>query len=95
VNRSAELGIVIGNEAYWGQGCGSDAIDATLHWAFAALNLNRVMLKVYGFNQRASRAYEKCDFQHEGTLRQAHYSDGAYHNPLIMGVLREEYLVNE
>jgi RimJ/RimL family protein N-acetyltransferase len=95
VNRSAELGIIIGHRTYWGRGYGSDAINALLSWAFDSLNLNRVMLRVFDYNRRAIRAYEKCGFLHEGAMRQAHFCDGAYHDQLIMGVLREEYLAHE
>jgi RimJ/RimL family protein N-acetyltransferase len=91
-NRRAELGIIIGDPAYWGRGYGTDAARAMLHWAFDYLNLNRVSLRVYDYNKRAIRSYEKCGFRHEGTMRQARYSDGQYHDELVMGVLRDEFL---
>jgi RimJ/RimL family protein N-acetyltransferase len=53
------------------------------------------MLRVFDYNHRAIRAYEKCGFQHEGAMRQAHFADSAYHDELIMGILREEYLAHE
>jgi RimJ/RimL family protein N-acetyltransferase len=30
--------------------------------------------------------------RHEGTLRQAHYADGQYHDEHIMAILRKEFL---
>lgn len=91
-NRRAELGIIIGDKAYWGQGYGTDAIRALLGWAFGYLNLNRVSLRVYGYNERAIRCYQKSGFQHEGTMRQARYADGQYHDEHMMGILRHEFL---
>ncbi len=91
-NRRAELGIIIGDKAYWGQGYGTDAIQAMLGWGFGYLNLNRVSLRVYAYNQRAIRCYEKCGFQYEGAMRQARYVDGRYHDELMMGILRDEFL---
>ena len=91
-NRRAGMGIMIGNKTYWGQGYGTDATLAALGWAFDYLNLNRVYLTVYAYNERAIRCYEKCGFRAEGTLRQAHYSDGQYHDELMMGILRDEFL---
>ena len=91
-NRRAQLGILIGDKACWGKGYGTDAIVAMLRWAFAHLNLNRVSLTVFAYNERAIRCYQKCGFQHEGTMRQARYAGGQYHDELVMGVLRDEFL---
>lgn len=90
-NRHAQLGIVIGEKEYWDQGCGTDAVRTALHYAFDELNLNRVYLRVYEYNKRAIRCYEKCGFRHEGTLRQDFFHDGQYHDTYIMGILREEF----
>ena len=90
-NRRAYLGIVIGEKEYWGRGYGSDAIRALLGFAFGEVNLHRVYLTVYGYNERAIRCYEKCGFRHEGRLREARFSDGRYHDELMMGILREEF----
>jgi len=46
----------------------------------------------YEYNQRAVRCYEKSGFKLEGRMRQAHFYDGKYHDELIMGVLREEFI---
>jgi RimJ/RimL family protein N-acetyltransferase len=91
-NRRAMLGIIIGDRAYWGRGYGTDAIRAMLGWAFDYLNLHRVYLTVYAYNERAIRCYEKCGFRHEGTMRQARYHDGQYFDEWMMGILREEFL---
>lgn len=91
-NRRAELGIIIGDKAHWGQGYGTDAVSALLRWAFEYLNLNHISLRVYDYNERAIGCYQKCGFRHEGTMRQARYADGQYHDEWIMGVLRDEFL---
>lgn len=90
-NRHAQLGIVIGEKEYWNQGYGTDAVRTALYYAFDELNLNRVFLRVYAYNQRAIRCYEKCGFRHEGTLRQDFFRNGEYHDTLIMGILRQEF----
>jgi RimJ/RimL family protein N-acetyltransferase len=93
-NRQAELGIIIGHKAYWGQGYGTDAIQALLGWVFGYLNLNRVQLRVYSYNERAIRCYQRCGFRHEGTLRQARFSEGQYTDDWIMAILRAEFLAD-
>jgi RimJ/RimL family protein N-acetyltransferase len=93
-NRQATLGIVIGPKDYWNQGYGTDAVLSMLNWAFGYLNLNRVYLRVYAYNRRAVRCYEKCGFQREGIMRQARYIDGQYHDEWMMGILRDEFVAN-
>lgn len=92
VERKAELGIMIGETDCWGKGYGTAAVLELLRIAFEKMNLHRVYLRVYDDNFRAIHVYEKCGFRQEGTLREDHYSKGKYHNTLIMGVLRDEYL---
>ena len=89
--RRAELGIVIGEPDYWGQGYGSDAIQTLLRFAFHELNLHRVQLWVYEDNARGIRAYEKCGFRHEGRMRDGIYRQGRYSDMLLMGILRDEF----
>jgi diamine N-acetyltransferase len=91
INASAELGIFIGDKSYWNQGYGSEAVSLLCRHAFETLNLHRVYLHVYEFNRRAIRAYEKCGFVLEGRLRQARYSEGKYHDVLILSILRSEW----
>ncbi len=94
-NHSAEFGIVIGEKECWGKGYGTDATRAMLRFAFQELNLNRVGLMVFSFNVRAIRAYEKAGFVQEGCLRQALFREGAYHDEVLMSVLREEWLAQQ
>lgn len=91
-DRCATFGIVLGEKAYWDQGYGTDATRTILRFAFEELNLNRVGLEVLAENARAQRCYEKAGFCYEGTRRQAAFFEGAYHDSLIMSVLREEFL---
>jgi RimJ/RimL family protein N-acetyltransferase len=93
-NRNAELGIAIGEKAYWGQGYGTDAIHTLLSLAFHEMNLHRVFLRVDTDNPRGIRCYEKVGFQREGTLRQVGFKDGAYHDQYIMSILKSEFEIN-
>jgi diamine N-acetyltransferase len=90
-NRSAEVGIFIGDKSYWNQGYGTEAMHLLLEIAFGTLNLHRVYLRVFEDNSRAIRAYEKAGFVHEGRMRQAEFRRGSYHDVLLMSVLRPEW----
>jgi len=87
----AFVGIGIGERAYWGKGYGTDAMRLMLRFAFQELNLHRVSLTVYGYNPRAQRSYEKNGFRVEGRARQVLLRDGARHDVIYMGILRDEW----
>ena len=90
-SRHAELGIMIGEKAYWSKGYGTDAMLTFLRFAFDEMNLNRVDLTVNADNPRAIACYRKCGFVEEVRMRQARYSGGVYSDQFVMGVLREEF----
>jgi RimJ/RimL family protein N-acetyltransferase len=90
-NRHAAFGITVGEKPEQGKGHGTAATRLILRYAFETLNLNRVWLEVYEYNQSGRRVYEKVGFRTEGVLRQHTYRQGRYWNMIIMGILREEW----
>lgn len=90
-DRAAVLGIIIGEQDCWGQGYGTEATRLLLRYAFTTLNLNRVELGVFAFNERAVRTYEKCGFVREGVRRQWAFINGRYIDELVYSVLANEY----
>ncbi len=88
--QTAELGITIGDKAYWGRGYGREAVGLLVDYGFTKLNLRRIYLRVQARNERAIRAYRACGFIEEGRLRQHVWSDGAYDDLLYMAVLRAD-----
>lgn len=90
-DRSASLGMMIGEKDYHSKGYGSDALMTLLRFAFEEMNLNRVSLDVYEFNAPGLAAYRKCGFTEEGRRRRAMYQGGAYHDVVAMAILRHEW----
>ena len=86
------MGIGLGEREYWGKGYGTDAVRVILRYAFTELNLRRVTLYVFAYNERAIRSYEKAGFKVEGRLRQYIARDGQRYDMIFMGILREEWL---
>ena len=89
--RIGEVGIIIGEKSYWDKGIGTRTMQLLLRFGFNMLNLNRVALRVFTNNPRASRCYEKVSFVHEGRQRQAFYQDGSYYDVLLMSMIRSEW----
>ena len=87
----AWVGMGIGEREYWGKGYGTDAMRLVLRYAFTELNLHRVTLGVYVYNQRAIRSYEKAGFIVEGRERGSVRKDGSRFDSLVMGILRSEW----
>ena len=88
VAHRMELGITIGDQAYWGKGYGREAVQLLVDYGFRHHNLHRIFLEVHGRNERAMRAYQACGFVEEGRLRQHVWSDGSYDDLVVMGILK-------
>ena len=86
-DRKAVIGIVIGEAGDRGRGHGCDAVRTLARFAFEELNLHRLELEVYEFNQRAIACYVRCGFRREGIRRQAVFRGGTYHDVVLMGLL--------
>ncbi|MBK8049656.1 MAG: GNAT family N-acetyltransferase [Anaerolineales bacterium] len=91
VNRSAMLGIVIGEPEFQNRGYGVDATRLLLDFAFNLLNLNSVMLGAFAFNERAIAAYRKVGFREIGRRREARLIGGRYHDAILMDILACEF----
>lgn len=85
------VGISIGDPQYWGRGYGTDAMRILLRYAFSFLNMHRVSLSVFGYNERAIRSYEKAGFRHEGSLHNWLNRDGRRWDLHFMGILQSEW----
>ena len=93
-SRDAYAGIGIGAREFWGKGYGTEAMQLLLRYGFIELNLRRISLTVFEFNQRAVRSYEKAGFHLEGRQRQGMKREGRRWDILYMGILREEWMEN-
>lgn len=91
-NRKAEVGIFIGDKNYLNKGYGTEALSLLLDYAFNILNLNNIMLEVFGFNKRAIRSYEKAGFKIIGYRREAIILGGEKHDEIYMDILAAEFI---
>jgi diamine N-acetyltransferase len=94
-DRSAEVGISLGNKQFWDQGFGTDSLRLLVDHGFNQMNLNRIYLHVFETNLRGIRCYEKVGFKHEGRLREARFLDGKYIDVLVMSILKHEWKITK
>jgi RimJ/RimL family protein N-acetyltransferase len=95
IDRSAEIGIVIGDKTRWNKGYGCEAMKLMVRRGFNDLGLHRIELRVFDSNPRGIRCYEKAGFVHESRLRQAAWKNGRFVDVLIMSVLQPEWKEKE
>ncbi len=86
-----ELGILIGDRAYWGRGYGREAIRLLLDYGFHYLGARRIALTTHARNERAIRCYLACGFVEEGRPRKVLWIEGEYTDLVEMSILREEW----
>lgn len=91
LHRTAEIGIFIGDKRFWGKGYGREAMALLIDYAYARLNLNNIMLRVYAYNERALRSYEALGFTKVGALREAVTVDRKAHDVIIMDLLPKDF----
>lgn len=91
MNRNANIRIAISQSEQQGKGYGSEAMRLMLDYGFGILNLHRIELNVFAYNERAYRAYEKLGFVKEGVQREALYYNHEYHDSIQMAMLEDEY----
>ena len=90
-HRRAEVGYDLAR-AYWGQGIGSEAVQAIVRFGFERMNLNCIYAGTIADNYESVGLLEKVGFQREGTRRQFLWEeDGTFHDSAMYGLLRDEY----
>jgi RimJ/RimL family protein N-acetyltransferase len=91
VAGNAWVGIGVGEREYWGRGYGTEAMALLLRFGFDQLDLRRVTLNVFEYNQRAQASYAKLGFVEEGRQREWLMRGGKRWDLVHMGVLRAEW----
>lgn len=91
-NHSGSFGIAIGEKDYWSKGYGTEATELIIRYGFEQLNLHRISSVVFSFNERSLRLHRKVGFIQEAIRREAWYRNGEYHDEVLFGLLRKDWL---
>ena len=91
INQTSEIGIAIGDKNYWNKGYGTEALVLLLDYGFKVLNFRNVMLRVYSFNERAMKSYEKAGFKIIGNRREALRRGNQTFDIVFMDILYDEF----
>ncbi len=91
-NRSATLGIKLLPSCPKQTGIGTDAVMTLEKYAFEQVNLNRLDGSWIEYNIPSERLFEKCGWHKEGEKKEAIFRNGQYHNLIIAGITKTDYL---
>ena len=91
LNRTATMGIMLGNSNYQRKGYGIEAVKLILDYGFSFLNLRNISLSVFEYNEVAYNLYKKAGFKEAGRLRKAVEIMGKTYDVIIMDMLKEEF----
>jgi len=89
VSRAAWFDLFIGEPSAWNAGFGSDAVRTLVLFAFEEMNLRKLRIYVFDYNERAKHVLENLGFVQEGKLASDFYREGAYHDIVIFSVFRD------
>jgi RimJ/RimL family protein N-acetyltransferase len=90
-HRVCGMSIAIGDRANWGRGYGTEAAGLALAFAFDELNLHRVTVTVFTYNERSIAMFEALGFQREGVFREFLQRDGRWYDMILYGLLDREW----
>lgn len=91
IERSAVLGVFIGDRNFRNNGYGPEAINLLLEYGFEYLNLHSIRLELLSINERAHKCYLKCGFKDTGCNREQVFLNGKYYDKLHMDILESEF----
>src|SRR4051812_2976316 len=87
-HRSAHLGLSL-RPSSQGRGLATDALHVLVRYAFVTRGLHRLALETVADNEPMIRAARTAGFTHEGTLRQAVWANGTFHDELVFGLVND------
>ena len=90
-HRSASAGMWIGDPGSRRKGYGEEALRLIVGYGFRELNLHRIELTVFDYNEPAIRLYEKVGFKREGTSRERLRRDGVWYDMHQYAMLEGEW----
>jgi ribosomal-protein-alanine N-acetyltransferase len=91
VNRTADVGILIGEKDSWGKGVAGEALELLEGYAFDRLNIRRLTADTQATNVPGIILLKKLGWVQEGRKRQQVMRENEFHDMIIFGLLRGEY----
>jgi ribosomal-protein-serine acetyltransferase len=88
--KKTEIGYWLGDR-FIGKGLATKAVKQFIDHSFNDLDLRKIEINVASENLKSRAIPERLGFTQEGTIRNYEYLNGAYHDRVIYGLLKEEW----
>ena len=85
------IGSGLAERSAWGKGYAKEAMLLILRAMFHERRYQKCNIGVYAFNVRALALYRRLGFQEEGCIRRNYFTNGEYHDEILLGMTREEF----
>jgi len=82
--KNADIGLMIGDKAFWGKGIATKAIGLAAEYAFENLKLHKVWAGAYAENKGSIKAFLNNGFSLNGTKKEHVLLDGKYQDCVIL-----------
>src|SRR5579883_924719 len=89
--RKVELGYWLG-DSFQGKGVITDCVRGMVTHLFDERGMNRVEICCATANGKSIAIPVRLGFQHEGTLREAEFSNGQHHDLMVFGMLKRDWI---
>ena len=89
LHKFGNLGLIIGEKKYWGEGYGTVAIKLATEYAFNKLHLNKLIAGIYGNNTGCCKAFIKAGYNEVGRLKKHRLHKDEYVDQIIMEKLND------
>jgi RimJ/RimL family protein N-acetyltransferase len=89
-NRIAEAGRFAIHPSHRGRGIGDEAARLFQRHLLVDLELHRIELQIYGFNERAIAQAARVGYVREGVKRKAYLKNGEWQDAVLFGLVRED-----
>ena len=89
--KVGQIGILIGEKSYWGQGVATEVIKALLNFGFEILNLREIVAGCYRSNVASLKAFIKSGFSIRDLCKDSHQLDGVSEDSYILSLGIDDY----
>lgn len=96
-NRSAEISLYLGEPyvggipVYIDEKVAPLALKDLMSYAFDVMDLHRLWVEVFEYDDRKAKLLKDKGFTHEGTLKKSHFFNGSHHDSMFFGYLEETW----
>ena len=93
INRNTEIYLYLGDNEYRGNGYGKEAVNCFCDFLYNCLNLHKINLRVFEYNNQAINCYKGCGFRVEGKIKDNIFNEGRYWDVIFMGKVKNSVKV--